>query len=612
MAAPAAAETSRFGLWSATYPEEWIYRDFRPGDIITTTLPMHVTDIEGLQAVFVVVGSFQDGDGGIVSQVRSIGSNNPEATQKLSSAFNRRSGYVHFCKALEECDYRDPVVFHCKVLTLSDPVGFSSGYVGATGKRLLKQVLSDVGLEAAEIERREEIPGEAEPGEEAAANATGEKRLGEERKKVRRERGKGGGDVRKPDAKANAGSSKHDELRRRLEALRQGTAPEPEVPAEKAGESSKVLLTPRLTAGRKLMDIGGGIDDFLLRAQESALREAEKQKKRGRVDPEDGGAKGNVGNQLALLAASRARQPSIARGGAPGEGGKKKKKKGKKRRKASGKKKKSHKKRSKHPGGSGGGSGGSPSSSGSSSSSSASRSSKSEESSSAESLLPPLRRRSKKEAGSVLELLIRQVEEQLSELQGTDPNSQSGLGGTKMVSYFHLMIKGGGLQVNSRDGRELFLLANLIDLLRMGHLALLGDGLASRFLAIQQAHLDSNWVAARFLEIYTPEVATAAGASMTLEARRHARLVEKARGVQSNRGRSDNSTWSRPSTWNSDPWDGYGDTPKGKGKKGKGKGKGGSGRGKAGSPWRGGSAWEGGNKGNADKDKSGEKEKDPK
>lgn len=100
--------------------------------------------------------------------------------------------------------------------------------------------------------------------------------------------------------------------------------------------------------------------------------------------------------------------------------------------------------------------------------------------------MPPLRRKSERRPGAVLELLIHQIETQLSELQGAEEHAGALVGGTKVVSYYHLLLKSNGLVPASKNGRELFLLANLIDLLRTGSLALLGDGLAARFLAIQQ------------------------------------------------------------------------------------------------------------------------------
>ena len=89
----------------------------------------------------------------------------------------------------------------------------------------------------------------------------------------------------------------------------------------------------------------------------------------------------------------------------------------------------------------------------------------------------------------MLRVLPNQIEENLAELQGADTSEASVLGGTKVVSYYHLLLKGNGLVPSSRDGRELYLLAVILDMLRLGlgMLDRVGDGLAARFLSIQQA-----------------------------------------------------------------------------------------------------------------------------
>ena len=124
-------------------------------------------------------------------------------------------------------------------------------------------------------------------------------------------------------------------------------------------------------------------------------------------------------------------------------------------------------------------------------------------------------------------------------------------------------------------------------MLRLGMLDRVGDGLAARFSSIQQAVLDGHWGAARYLEIHTPEMSTAAGAAMTLAARRHARVIEKARGNESwkGKGSGSGSSWGGRGrgdwTWRS-PEEGE----RGKGKKGKaGKGKNGTWTGKTQQSW---------------------------
>ena len=596
-------ETNRWGLYSATFPEEWALLQFTYGDIVIATIPSYFTHKEDVQGVFAVVGSFLDGAGGVMAQVKSLGCSDPEVTQLLSSTFNRRSGYIHFCRDLESCEEGEVASFHLKVLTLADPRGFQSEYLGVAGKKLLKQILQEAPLPPGGGSR----PGE--PGrKEGKADGPSP---GDREKRSSRERGKGGGLTERLRSAISGEALDHEVLRKRLEEVkkrREGREPE----KGREGEGGEPhpdkgvmdLTAPEtrdaLTAGTRLPNLTEDLDAFLQKAQDLGRKEAERKAKGATEKRGDTVGGGTIGEQLALRATTNVKGPQIARGGWPGgRGGS-----GRKKKKKEKKKKKDRRKDKKKKRGGGDPSGGSPGSSRSSSSSSRSSKSSTHKSSSEESLLPPLQKRSKREPGSVLKLLIRQVEEQLSELQGADLGGNPLLGGTKMVAYYHLMIKGGGLQVGSRDGRELFLLANLIDLLRTGQLAILADGLASRFLALQQAQLDNGWGAARHLEMFTPEVQTAAGASMTLEARRHARLIEKARGTTLPRSRNENASipaWSRGGAWATTSWDGYGDTPRGKGKKGKPKGKGGSGQGKGGGPWRGGSAWEGQGKGDREK-----------
>ena len=173
-------EPARWGLYSATYPEEWAKLQFSPGDVFTATVPSDFAGSLGVQASFVVLGSFLDGAGGLVAQVRSLGSSVAEVTTRLSSSFNRRSGYIHLCRDVEECEYQDGVVFHLRVLQLQDPVDFQADYVGAAGKRLLKQIMAEHGI-GGEKEGTG-VPGDPlKPGEETIdAEALGER----ERRKI--------------------------------------------------------------------------------------------------------------------------------------------------------------------------------------------------------------------------------------------------------------------------------------------------------------------------------------------------------------------------------------------------------------------------------------------
>ena len=67
-----------------------------------------------------------------------------------------------------------------------------------------------------------------------------------------------------------------------------------------------------------------------------------------------------------------------------------------------------------------------------------------------------------------------------------------------------------------------------MDLLRQGKLSGLGDALAARFLCLHQSVLDQF---ARHMELYPLEEASAAGTSLILRTRRHAKLAAKAQGL---------------------------------------------------------------------------------
>ena len=142
------------------------------------------------------------------------------------------------------------------------------------------------------------------------------------------------------------------------------------------------------------------------------------------------------------------------------------------------------------------------------------------------------------------------------------------LHGTKLVTYWHNLIQSSTVSQQSRDGRELYLLANCIDLLRVGRLARLGDALAARWLALEQASLDQGSSAAKHLELYSPEHQTAAGSAVTLAARKFGRLMEKVTAADEKKGKGSNRPrgkgdqgWPRAVPWQ--------EKSKGKGKKGK-------------------------------------------
>ena len=206
----------------------------------------------------------------------------------------------------------------------------------------------------------------------------------------------------------------------------------------------------------------------------------------------------------------------------------------------------------------------------------------SEKASSDEDLEAPVKKKSRDHPGSVLALLTSHVREQLEQGATVDlPEGDNGvISGVKVVTYFNLHLKPQYGQFQ-RELREMFTLASTIDQLRSGDIARVGDSLAGRFIALHQFLQDGHWGTAKHMELHPLEESSAAGPSIVLASRKHAKLVQKVQGIPGpgqwtyhpgkGRGRGKNDWFG----------DGKGDgknDPKGKGK-GKGKGRGGKWRG---------------------------------
>eukprot|EP00435_Cladocopium_sp_Y103_P050130 s489_g15.t1 len=143
----------------------------------------------------------------------------------------------------------------------------------------------------------------------------------------------------------------------------------------------------------------------------------------------------------------------------------------------------------------------------------------------------PLRRRASKEPGSVMTMLVRHAQEQMdrgSLLEGD--GMRAGLTtGIKISTYFALLIR--PYQPTTTPLlRELYALAQSIDLLRAGKLLETADALASRFIAVHTAMTEGNWQTASQLEMYPLEPIQSASVATMLEAHKHRRLVMKSQG----------------------------------------------------------------------------------
>eukprot|EP00435_Cladocopium_sp_Y103_P061842 s163_g23.t1 len=184
---------------------------------------------------------------------------------------------------------------------------------------------------------------------------------------------------------------------------------------------------------------------------------------------------------------------------------------------------------------------------------------------------PPLRRKATKSPGSVLEMLVKHAQDQMDrgallEGEGASAGATSGI---KIGSYFALLIRP-YYSHNSPLVRELYALAQAIDLLRAGRLPETGDALASRFIAVHTALGDGGWQTASQLELFPLEPVQSATVSTMLQAQRHRRLVQKSQGYVPSRWTGSGAGKGKP---NSNSWSEKGKKGDLKGR-GRGKGKG--------------------------------------
>lgn len=329
-----------------------------------------------------------------------------------------------------------------------------------------------------------------------------------------------------------------------------------EKPRKKRKKSSN--KTPMMTDGAPEKSRGGGRG--LKAIRDGATTDCQSQlalKAAAVADERSGGSKGHrhhsssskVGKQLLKILTKGSRKD------------KKEKKKKKKKDKGS------KKKRSLKPDPNGSSSPG-----GTDSSTSSSDSSWEEDKSSSEEkdLDPPLRKRSRQKPGSVLKLLLAHARSQLDQSAkvALDPQeAQKIIEGVKMGSYFSMCIRP---TMGNAMGplRELHHLSTAMDLLRQGNLNLLGDMLASRFMA--------NWTAARHMELFPLEDSASATSAVLLETRRHAKLAAKVAGLDASGwspGGRGKGYWKgkNPGGQEEIPLGGKDRGKKGKGKKGRGK-----------------------------------------
>ena len=129
----------------------------------------------------------------------------------------------------------------------------------------------------------------------------------------------------------------------------------------------------------------------------------------------------------------------------------------------------------------------------------------------------------------MLRLLVQKAQEALDQGSLVEVDKQGGrliTEGVKICTYFNLHVRP---HFSHQRGamRDLWLMAQVIDLIRAGDIGRSADMLAAHFLAAHQALVDQSWAQAKYLEVAIPEEQSATSAAILLEARKHAKASLK-------------------------------------------------------------------------------------
>ena len=600
--------------------ETWDSLTIVRGQVVEVEMDVSEDPAEGSEMVGLLVQRVQLAvSGEMFLTVRSLGSNSSALAKRCSSAFNRRRGTLHLCPPT--CLGGPEFTAHTGKIRLFEFNNFHRPYLTSAVSRMVKKWEAEV----FEVEEKDadpatpegiDISGFRDPGAVGEvpplAGAGRGKETGGPRPKTapQEKRKERGGELGKREPTP---AIDRKELRRRLEETRARLAGTPRPggagkPAEAApdgpdGKDEAESSSPGYSASvadeaNRALQVGnelGALEDLPRSPQKDGPQESkEKSKKRKKKEKEREGLEGGVLARAVLKGTSTGvLQRQLVKRAAEAAAKKLPKNKGSKAKSSKKdiqkqllqiltsqrKKKKKEKRKKKRPSGGPGSSGGSGcqgSQTGSSENSSGEPGADSSDSESAN-LDTPLKKRSREKPGSVLAMLIdhaRQKLDQTSQVTIQPHLKDDPTRGIRLSSYFAIVVRPQLGPINAQV-RELHHLSNAIDALRQGDLDLLGDLLASRFMAIHQSMLDGNWTSARHLELLPLEDNSAAGSGILLEARKFAKLSAKLQNQDywtssgAGRGRGGKG---KAASWGDAQW--HGGDQKGKGKKGgKGKGK---------------------------------------
>ena len=614
---------------------DWDYLIINTGTVVEALVTGIFTDEPDLWAGFLVVESgMVAADASLHLRVRSLGCSDAEVTKTLSSAFNRKEGFLHLCHEKEcpglQAEDGDAHITRLRVFTVQ---GFAKPYMTAYTRTQIKKWLaqSEEGLPDEEEVMDDEKPDEAESREPpkrprrgalrrpASASLDGRPKVAA-RPKVATE------EERRKDLRKRLTAARVKMLGRHGSALPSSAVLHvrgegEELDTISVGSSSSGYspspLDPALTSGtmmkaeprekRKTQDLASQSAALaVMPFQDRATQKVKKKKKRKKerevearalVKTGDLGTRGGTTSSLQSKLIQRAAEVTQAQKEKKREQSRKEDKtnpgrqlvkiltnfgkKAKKKDNSLGPQKGRKRKKAKPD------PDGDPDKESSSSqtangdSNYSDSSGSSAEDSEEKKMEAPLRRRSHRHPGSVLQMLVTHAKSQLDQTSKVDVPASVAVDatqGVRLASYFAIVVRptlGTALAVT----REMHHLANALDLLRQGELSRLGDVLAGRFMSLHQSVIDGGWGAARHLEVMPMEDVSAAGSSVVLQARRHARLQAKALGVETTGGwrsaqKGKAGGKGKNPSWGDGEWSGGG---RGKGKSAKGKGKGKSG-----------------------------------
>ena len=575
-------------LFTPSETAEWHMLTPVKGDI--AMIPLGSTDLEQPPpgtAAFLILERSVTSDGGMELAAKFIGGEDKEGSKMLSLWLNRRGGAIHLCSSFP-CTHFDPRLLHATQVRFFTNENFTAEYYGAHQRRQVKKWLTGAEAEEIEVSGGEEAArGRAEAAEleKAVAREKGKgnttpksaQRPGALRKAAPKAEGAapkarvsktpggktpGSGDPKtvtgekaasrelpeelRLDEGASLSVAGTAELKEKLEALRlrlggaskpkrvhfapeseadDGEDAEQEVPAASSSVQGSKSLSTGLTLKRATQrsedtrDTSTKSISSQLALQAQQMAENPQGWKKTSKSPSTEKEKGKE-DVLALLNRVLGETSSAGRGGDggdPPEKGRKRSRGGSKKRSKK-KKDKGKKKKRKLVNG--------VLVSTSSSEDSCSESSGDE----TDEFEAPLRRRAKSSPGSVLRLLVRKAQTALdqSSLVEVDPTVNSAItAGVKLVTYYQLHIRPHHSHARGQM-RDMHLMAQTLDLIRSGQVALACDHLAGHFLATHQSLLDQGWGQARFLEVMEGEETNATSAAILLETRRHAKASMKA------------------------------------------------------------------------------------